>query len=80
MGASRFRPLVTARVIRLWRFSASRSKSARFFSIIPWIRAVFSSRNRAIRRCVSGGGRGVAVDGLQSPNPRGASWPQKSPH
>ena len=37
------RPLVTARVMRAWRFSASRSRSARFFSINPSIRAVFSS-------------------------------------
>ncbi len=56
MGASGLRPLVTARVMRAWRFSASRSSSARFFSISPSIRAVFSSRNRAIRRWVSSGG------------------------
>ena len=62
-GRSGLRPLVTARVMRAWRFSASRSRSARFFSISPSIRAVFSFRNRAIRRCVSSGGRanGAAV-------------------
>ena len=72
-GASGLRPLVTARVIRAWRFSASRSSSARFFSISPSMRAVFSSRNRAIRRWVSSGAKGSRLMSYRSPNLRGAS-------